>query len=80
MTVLDRVQSPADLRELSDDELVELCTEVRLFLVEKISQTGGHLSPNLGVVELTVALHRAFDSPTDRILWDVGTRHMCTNC
>lgn len=72
MTVLDRVQSPADLRELSDDELVELCTEVRLFLVEKISQTGGHLSPNLGVVELTVALHRAFDSPTDRILWDVG--------
>ena len=72
MTVLDRVQSPADLRDLSDDELVELCTEVRLFLVEKISQTGGHLSSNLGVVELTVALHRAFDSPTDRILWDVG--------
>ncbi len=79
MTVLDRVQSPADLRELSDDELVELCTEIRQFLVEKISQTGGHLSPNLGVVELTVALHRAFDSPTDRILWDVGISPMCTS-
>ncbi|MGI8514301.1 MAG: 1-deoxy-D-xylulose-5-phosphate synthase [Acidimicrobiia bacterium] len=72
MAILDRVRSPADLQQLTDEELEELCTEIRFFLVNKISQTGGHLSPNLGVVELTVALHRSFDSPVDRILWDVG--------
>ena len=72
MSYLEGVQEPADLRQLSTDELVELCEEIRSFLIETISRTGGHLSPNLGVVELTVALHRAFDSPTDRILWDVG--------
>ena len=72
MSHLEGVQEPADLRDLSNEELVELCEEIRFFLIETISRTGGHLSPNLGVVELTVALHRAFDSPTDRILWDVG--------
>jgi 1-deoxy-D-xylulose-5-phosphate synthase len=72
VTLLEGVNSPSDLRDLSDDELVDLCDEIRQFLIEKIARTGGHLSPNLGVVELTVALHRAFDSPHDRILWDVG--------
>ena len=70
--LLARVTGPADLRELSPDELTQLAGEIRAFLVEVISRTGGHLSPNLGVVELTLALHRVFDSPTDRIIWDVG--------
>ena len=69
--LLARVTGPADLRELSPDELTQLAGEIRAFLVEVISRTGGHLSPNLGVVELTLALHRVFDSPTDRIIWDV---------
>ena len=65
MGVLDRVDSPADLRALSADEMLELATEIREFLIEKVAATGGHLGPNLGVVELTLALHRVFDSPTD---------------
>lgn len=72
MTLLEGVDSPADLRRLSDEELTQLCEEIRQFLVDQIARTGGHLSPNLGVVELTIALHRAFDSPRDRIIWDVG--------
>jgi 1-deoxy-D-xylulose-5-phosphate synthase len=70
--LLDRVASPSDLRSLDHAQLVALCAEIREFLVDAISRTGGHLSPNLGVVELTVALHRVFDSPVDRIFWDVG--------
>lgn len=72
MSILARIQRPADLRALDDQDLVDLCEEIRAFLLEKISVTGGHLGPNLGVVELTVALHRVFDSPRDRIIWDVG--------
>jgi 1-deoxy-D-xylulose-5-phosphate synthase len=72
MPLLDRIAQPSDLRALDHGELVELCEEIRSFLLEKISRTGGHLSPNLGIVELTVALHRVFDSPHDRLLWDVG--------
>lgn len=72
MSVLDRIARPSDLRSLTPGELTELCDEIRGFLLEKISRTGGHLSPNLGIVELTVALHRVFDSPRDRIIWDVG--------
>jgi 1-deoxy-D-xylulose-5-phosphate synthase len=71
-SLLSKIQEPADLRHLDHGQLIELCEEIRAFLVEKIAQTGGHLSPNLGVVELTIALHRVFDSPTDRIIWDVG--------
>ncbi|MDH5615094.1 MAG: 1-deoxy-D-xylulose-5-phosphate synthase, partial [Acidimicrobiia bacterium] len=71
-TLLARVTGPADLRELDHDQLTQLAAEIRSFMVDAISRTGGHLSPNLGVVELTLALHRVFDSPTDRILWDVG--------
>jgi 1-deoxy-D-xylulose-5-phosphate synthase len=70
--VLQSIQSPADLRALQFTELKELAAEIRAFLVEQISKTGGHLSPNLGVVELTLALHRIFDSPQDAIVWDTG--------
>jgi 1-deoxy-D-xylulose-5-phosphate synthase len=72
MSILETISSPADLRGLTADELGTLCEEIRSFILEKVSKTGGHLSPNLGVVELTVALHRAFDSPRDRFIWDVG--------
>src|SRR5438067_4627381 len=70
--ILDRIGSPADLRSLSDLELRALAEEIRQFLVQTVSKTGGHLGPNLGVVELTLALHRVFDSPKDRILFDTG--------
>jgi 1-deoxy-D-xylulose-5-phosphate synthase len=70
--ILDRIGTPADLRSLSDAELRTLAEEIRQFLVTTVSKTGGHLGPNLGVVELTIALHRVFDSPKDRILWDTG--------
>ncbi|HVR31203.1 MAG TPA: 1-deoxy-D-xylulose-5-phosphate synthase [Acidimicrobiia bacterium] len=70
--ILERIENPSDLDDLSPSELGQLAGEIRTFLLDKISKTGGHLSPNLGVVELTIALHRCFDSPRDRILWDVG--------
>src|SRR5215217_3147004 len=72
MGLLDRITGPRDLRDLSDPELDELAAEIRDFLVRKVSLTGGHLGPNLGVVELTLALHRTFDSPKDRIVFDTG--------
>ena len=71
-SVLERVDSPADLRALTDDERLLLCAEIRDFLVQKVSRRGGHLGPNLGVVELTVALHTVFDSPSEPILFDTG--------
>jgi 1-deoxy-D-xylulose-5-phosphate synthase len=70
--VLDRVGSPADLRELDSDELAALAAEIRDLLVHTVARTGGHLGPNLGAVELTIALHRVFDSPREPILFDVG--------
>jgi 1-deoxy-D-xylulose-5-phosphate synthase len=70
--LLETINSPADLRALDQPHLTELAKEVRAFLVEETSKTGGHLSPNLGVVELTFALHRVFDSPKDAIVWDTG--------
>ncbi|MGB7979261.1 MAG: 1-deoxy-D-xylulose-5-phosphate synthase [Candidatus Nanopelagicales bacterium] len=72
MGVLDGIDTPADLRALDADQLDSLAAEIRTFLVEKVSRTGGHLGPNLGVVELTLALHRVFDSPNDVLLWDTG--------
>ncbi|HLF60790.1 MAG TPA: 1-deoxy-D-xylulose-5-phosphate synthase [Acidimicrobiia bacterium] len=72
MSILETIASPADLRGLSADELQTLIEEIRAFIIDKVSIHGGHLSPNLGVVELTLALHRVFDSPNDRIIWDVG--------
>ncbi|MFE4059015.1 1-deoxy-D-xylulose-5-phosphate synthase [Streptomyces sp. NPDC059096] len=72
MSVLEHIRGPHDLKALTASELDELTGEIRAFLIEAVARTGGHLGPNLGVVELTVALHRAFDSPADRILWDTG--------
>ena len=72
MRVLPRVDSPSDLRALSKDELLELCAELREFTVEAVQKTGGHISSSLGTVELTVALHRVFDSPRDKLVWDTG--------
>ncbi|MBV8690306.1 MAG: 1-deoxy-D-xylulose-5-phosphate synthase, partial [Actinobacteria bacterium] len=69
---LERVNSPADLKALGQDELRQLATEIRDFIVNTVSVTGGHLGSNLGAVELTLALHRVFDSPRDVILWDTG--------
>lgn len=70
--ILDKISSPEDLKKLSFAELSSLCSEIRRFLVEHVSQTGGHLASNLGVVEMTVALHRVFDSSIDRLIFDVG--------
>jgi 1-deoxy-D-xylulose-5-phosphate synthase len=70
--VLESIQSPADLRALRRDELEALATEIRSFLVEHVLKTSGHLSPNLGVVELTLAIHRVFESPREAIVWDTG--------
>lgn len=69
---LDKIDSPEDLRRLSIDELEILCSEIRDKLVNTVSKTGGHLSPNLGTVELTVAMHYVYDTPHDKIVWDVG--------
>ena len=69
---IEKIQSPADLRALDDDQLLELCEEIREFLVDAVSRTGGHLGSNLGAVELTIAVHRVFESPRDAIVWDTG--------
>ncbi len=70
--LLEKIQSPADLRWLGSDDLTRLCAEIRETLVKTVARTGGHLGPNLGVVELTVAIHRVFDSPRDSIVFDTG--------
>lgn len=72
MGILNKVTSPQDLKSLSDDKVEELAAEIRQFLIDKVSVTGGHLGPNLGVVELTIALHRVFDSPRDPIVFDTS--------
>ncbi|MFC9925915.1 1-deoxy-D-xylulose-5-phosphate synthase [Streptomyces sp. NPDC127190] len=72
MPLLTRIRGPRDLDRLSLEELDQLAEEIRSFLVEAVSKTGGHLGPNLGVVELTIALHRVFHSPKDKVLWDTG--------
>ncbi|MFJ8862007.1 1-deoxy-D-xylulose-5-phosphate synthase [Streptomyces sp. NPDC102451] len=72
MTMLESIKGPQDLKALSRPELGELAEEIRAFLIRAVARTGGHLGPNLGVIELTIALHRVFDSPVDRILWDTG--------
>lgn len=70
--LLQEIKSPEQLKQLSTEELVQLAAEIRRFLIEKLSKTGGHIASNLGVVELTLALHKLFDSPKDKIIWDVG--------
>lgn len=71
-SLLARIHSPRDLRELDSQQMHELALEIRAFLVENVSRSGGHLGPNLGVVELTLAIHRVFDSPNDAIIFDTG--------
>lgn len=75
MVILGRISEPSDLHSLTFSELEKLAKEIRSFLLKIVSQTGGHLAPNLGVVELAIALHYVFDSPRDKIIWDVG--HQC---
>lgn len=70
--ILEEINGPEDVKKLNDIQIEELTEEIRTFLIEKISHTGGHLASNLGVVELTIALYLAFDLPTDKIIWDVG--------
>lgn len=70
--ILDKINSPQDVKELDKADLIRLGVEIREFLLQSISKTGGHLASNLGVVELTIALHRVFNSPEDKIVWDVG--------
>ncbi|MFI0259130.1 1-deoxy-D-xylulose-5-phosphate synthase [Streptomyces sp. NPDC017056] len=72
MPMLEHIRDPRDLKALPGGSLGELAEEIRQFLVHAVARTGGHLGPNLGVVELTIALHRVFESPADRILWDTG--------
>jgi 1-deoxy-D-xylulose-5-phosphate synthase len=73
--LLDRIQSPADLRALEENQLIPLADELRLFLIQSLSKTGGHLASGLGSVEITIALHYLFNTPHDRLVWDVG--HQC---
>ncbi len=75
MSVLETIHAPEDVKKLSSDELLTLCDDLRHTIVDTVSQNGGHLSSNLGVVELTVALHKTFSLPQDKIVWDVG--HQC---
>ncbi len=70
--MIESIKSPADIKGLSNEALIELAAQIRSFLIEKVSKSGGHLGPNLGVVELTMAIHRTFDSPRDVILFDTG--------
>ena len=72
MSILDKVDYPKDLKDLNREELRSLASELRQFIIESVSKTGGHLSSNLGVVELTLALHYIYDAPKDKIIWDVG--------
>ena len=73
--ILERIDSPDDLRELDEEQLPELASELRAFLLQSLSKTGGHLASGLGSVEITIALHYLFDTPNDRLVWDVG--HQC---
>ena len=82
MALLEKINSPADLKNISRDDLPELAEEIRLEIVDVVSQTGGHLAPSLGVVELTIAIHYVFDAPHDRhgrsdavALRELGFRH-----
>lgn len=72
MTLLDKINSPDDLKKFTAEELECLCNEIRTLLIDVTSKNGGHLAPNLGVVELTIALHKVFNTPKDKIVWDVG--------
>src|SRR5919204_3896281 len=70
--LLETINSPTDLKNIKREELPALADEIRAFLLDTVSKTGGHLASNLGAVELSIALHYCFDSPADKIIWDVG--------
>src|ERR1700723_3358233 len=72
VTLLERINGPEDLKDLTQEQLSLLAAEIRDVLVETVTRTSGHLGPNLGVVELTIALHRVFDSPKDKVIFDTG--------
>src|SRR3989338_11515911 len=72
MAILEHIDSPLDLKKLSTTQLSTLASEIREYMVDVVSKTGGHLAPSLGVVELTLALHYCFDTPNDKIIWDVS--------
>ena len=74
--LLSRIEQPADIRHLSRTELKQLATELRDHLLHSVSRTGGHLSSNLGTVELTIALHHVFNTPHDRLVWDLSLIHI----
>ena len=73
--LLEKISQPSDLKKLSSGQVNQLCEEIRVFLLDHVSKTGGHLASNLGAVELTVALHRVLETPKDEIVFDVG--HQC---
>ena len=73
--ILSTIESPADLRSLEQDQLVPLAAELREFIIQSLSKTGGHLASGLGSVEITIALHYLYNTPHDRLIWDVG--HQC---
>ena len=70
--LLSNVDSPADIKELSPDQLAELCSEIRQYIIDCVCTNPGHFGASLGVVELTIALHYVFNTPYDKIIWDVG--------
>ena len=72
MSLLEGINGPRDLDTLTPEQLEELAGEIRAFLIAEVSKTGGHLGPNLGVVETTIAIHRVFDSPRDAVVFDTG--------
>jgi 1-deoxy-D-xylulose-5-phosphate synthase len=72
MDILKNINSPLDIKNLENKELIQLAEETRKFIIENVDKTGGHLAPSLGVVELTIALHKVFNMPKDKIVWDVG--------
>ena len=72
MTLLEKINSPADLKKISRNDLPQLAEEIRMLIVDVVSQTGGHLAPSLGAVELAIAIHYVFDTPRDKVIWDVG--------
>ena len=72
LKILPTIKSPEDLRKLNKDQLLQLADELRHFTIETITEIGGHLAPTLGVIDLTIALHKVFNTPEDKIIWDVG--------
>ena len=72
LKILPKMKSPDDLRKLDSEQLLKLADELRHFTIETVTEIGGHLAPTLGVIELTIALHKVFNTPKDKIIWDVG--------